>query len=96
MIKKWLAVGAAGVACLVAGAWLIASAAGSEAGRILGVAGVVLVLVSMAGFAFTPRFLLLSSRQRGLFLGATMAVRILGVLAFLLVAVVVFLVFMTT
>jgi hypothetical protein len=96
MIKKWLAVGAAGVACLVAGAWLIVSGASSDAGRIVGVAGVLLVLVSMAGFAFTPRFLLLSPRQRGLFFGATMAVRILKVLAVLLVAVVVFLVFMTT
>lgn len=94
-MTKWLGVGAVGVACLVAGAWLIVSGVSAGAGQILGLAGVVLILVSVAVFAFVPRYLLLSPRHRGLFFGAAMAVRIMKVLAVLLAAVVVFLVFMT-
>ena len=84
-MKKWLGIALAGVACLVAGVWLITSGLGPETGQVLAVVGVLLILATVAVLALAPRWMLLGAKGRAVAYGAGLAGRILKVIAVLLV-----------
>ena len=84
-MKKWLGVALVGVVCLVAGVWLITSGMGPETGQLLAVAGVLLILVTVAVLALAPKWMLMGAKGRAVVYGAGLAGRILKAIGLLLV-----------
>ena len=83
-MTKWLSVGALGVVCLIAGAWLITSGTSVTGGQILGGAGIVLILITVVVFPLATRWALFRTKGRAVLFGVGILGRIIG--AALLVA----------
>lgn len=94
-MKKWLGAAVVGVVLLVAGVWMITSGLGPETGQALAIIGVLLILVTVAVLAIAPRWMMLGAKGRAVVAGASIAGRILKVVGVLLVAAIVFFVYMT-
>ena len=83
-MKKWFSMAALGVLCLIAGAVLITSGISVEIGQVLGIAGIVLILISVVVFPLAARWALFRTKGRAVLFGAGILGRIVG--ALLLVA----------
>ena len=96
-MKKWLGIGAMGVALLVAGVWLIAAGIDRTLGQALGVIGVGLILVSVLVFPLAARWALFRTKGRAVLFGAGLLGRLIKILVVgLLVAAIVVAVLMGT
>lgn len=92
-MTKWLLLGAAGVLFLVAGALLITSEISVASGRILGVVGVALILISVVVLPFATRWALFRLKGRAVLFGVGIVGRIIG--AAILVAAIAFALYVT-
>jgi hypothetical protein len=79
-MKKWFSMAALGVLCLIAGAVLITSRISVEIGQVLGIAGIVLILISVVIFPLAARWALFRTKGRAVLFGAGILGRIVGAL----------------